>query len=524
MAIDRSLYPDDYFDTLHKITLFAAPARKWVERDRDILSLIDPAPDRTVLDLGSARGDVCFLLAPHCREVIGLDASPRAVELAEEERLRRGVKNVRFLCGDVEDCAPIADRTIDVAAAMDLFEHVDDETVRRMLRALERVLKPGGYLAAYTPNREHYVERLKAANFILKQFPQHIAVRRPAELRRLFQQAGWRIDRLSFSPAPFPFVRHLERQLSRLPLLGRMFRYRILLRARPPDSGAGGLSRPPRTESRTEAMSLSTGSRLTAADAPTAREAAEAAAAKADVEATGAKSSSPNTDVYDPAYYAQMYHRHWFTCPARKWREREENLLELVRPTGKETLLDLGCARGDASFFFAPRVARVIGLDGEPLAISLARERAERENVGNVTFLLADAGHFPEIPDSSIDVAGAFDFLEHVTDHTLASMLSEARRVLRPGGRFAAYTPNREHLVERFKARNLILRQQPDHIAVRRPAEIVRFLEDAGFRIERIFYPASPYPLYRFIDLALKGLPGVGRPFRFRICLRAVKL
>src|SRR5262249_35841248 len=56
------------------------------------------------------------------------------------------------------------------------------------------------------------------------------------------------------------------------------------------------------------------------------------------------ESTSPNRDAYDPAYYAQMYHRHWFTCPQRKWREREENLLALVEPRGTETLLDLGCA------------------------------------------------------------------------------------------------------------------------------------------------------------------------------------
>jgi 2-polyprenyl-6-hydroxyphenyl methylase / 3-demethylubiquinone-9 3-methyltransferase len=509
MAIDRSLYPDGYFDTLHKTTAFAAPARKWIERDRDILSLIDPAPDRTVLDLGSARGDVCFLLAPHCREVIGLDASPRAVEIAEEERARHGVGNVRFLAGDVEDCAPISDHSIDVAAAMDLLEHIDDDTVRRMLRSLERILKPGGYLAAYTPNREHYVERLKGANFILKQFPQHIAVRRPRELRALLESSGWTVERLDYSPAPFPGVRLIERALYRLPIIGPLFRYRILLRALPPAPG----SRP-----------SPAAYRLPPADAPTRKQVGEANALSTDVGAKVSKtSSSPNASVYDPAYYAQMYHRHWFTCPERKWREREENLLELVAPTGRETLLDLGCARGDASFFFAPRVARVIGIDGEPFAISLARERAERAGVGNVRFLLADAGHFPEIPDDSIDVAGAFDFLEHITDETLRRMLSEVRRVLKPGGAFVAYTPNREHLVERLKARNLILTQQPDHIAVRRPGEIARFLEEAGLRVERIFYPASPYPLYRYVDLALKRLPVVGRPFRFRICLRAVK-
>ncbi|HEY3171905.1 MAG TPA: class I SAM-dependent methyltransferase [Thermoanaerobaculia bacterium] len=229
----EDLYPDEYFDQLHRVTPFAAPERKWRERDRDILALAEPSPDKTVLDLGSALGDVCFLLAPHVREAIGVDASPRALELAQARARERRFGNVRFLTGDVANLAEIRDASIDVAGAFDLLEHVDDETVRRMLRSLSRVLKPGGVFVAYTPNREHYVERLKARNLLLKQFPEHIAVRRPREIRRLLESEGWRLRSLRYSTAPFPFVRWIERALSRLPLVGPLFRYRILLRAVP---------------------------------------------------------------------------------------------------------------------------------------------------------------------------------------------------------------------------------------------------------------------------------------------------
>jgi SAM-dependent methyltransferase len=233
------------------------------------------------------------------------------------------------------------------------------------------------------------------------------------------------------------------------------------------------------------------------------------------------QSSSPNRGSYDPDYYARMYRTNRFTCPARKWAERERNLLDLVRPHPEMSLLDLGCARGDATLLFAPLVGRVIGLDGEPLAIDLAWRRARDAGMQNVEFLLADARSFPDIPDASIDCAGAFDFLEHVEDGVVAGMLSEVRRVLAPGGRFVAYTPNREHWVEALKARNLILRQQPDHIAVRTPGQIRRLLIAGGFRVTRLFYPAAPYPLYRPIDVALKAVPVIGIPFRFRICLEA---
>jgi SAM-dependent methyltransferase len=237
MAFEADLYPDEYFDGLHRVTRFAAPQRKWRERDRDILWLADPSPEKVVLDLGSARGDVCFLLAPRVKESIGIDASPRALEIAEAERRRRGLENVRFVLGDVAALDPIPDRSIDVAGAFDLLEHVDDETVRQMLRALRRVLKPGGLFAVYTPNREHYVERMKAHDFLLKQFPEHIAVRRPEEIRRLLALEGWRVLEMRYATAPFPLVRWVERLLWRLPGLGRLFRYRILLKAVP--AGAG---------------------------------------------------------------------------------------------------------------------------------------------------------------------------------------------------------------------------------------------------------------------------------------------
>lgn len=233
MAFRDDLYPDEYFDQLHRVTAFAAPERKWRERDRDIVALAKPSPEKTILDLGSARGDVCFLLGPLAREAIGVDASPRAVELAQARGRELGLANVRFVLGDVADLEAIPPESVDVAGAFDLLEHVDDETVRRMLRALTRVLKPEGVFVAYTPNRQHYVERLKAVNLFLKQFPEHIAVRRPAEIRALLESEGWRIRSLRYSPSPFPGVRWIERALWRLPLVGQLFRYRILVEASP---------------------------------------------------------------------------------------------------------------------------------------------------------------------------------------------------------------------------------------------------------------------------------------------------
>ena len=103
-----------------------------------------PLRRKACLDLGWALGDVCFLLAPRVKEAIGMDASPRALELAEAARERRGLETSGSSRGTWRISRGVPEASIDVAGAFDLLEHVDDDTVRRMLRSLARVLKPGG--------------------------------------------------------------------------------------------------------------------------------------------------------------------------------------------------------------------------------------------------------------------------------------------------------------------------------------------------------------------------------------------
>lgn len=231
MTFERDLYDEAYWKGLHPHHWFKNPPRKYAERDRDVLRVVEPRPADLVLELGSARGDVTFLLARHAREVVGVDAAPEAIAMAEAARARLGLRNVSWLEADVAALSPVADASVDAVAAIDLVEHIDDPTLAAMLRECRRVLKPGGRLGIYTPDRAHYVERMKAHDFLLKQFPQHIAVRRVGEYRRFLLEAGFAIDLEAWSVSPFPLVRWVEKALSPLPLVGPTFRYRILLRA-----------------------------------------------------------------------------------------------------------------------------------------------------------------------------------------------------------------------------------------------------------------------------------------------------
>jgi len=231
VTFEDHLYDRGYFEGLHKSHWFTNPKRKYEERNRDAVRVVGLRPDDRVLEIGSARGDVTFFLARHAKEVVGLDASDDALGLAERARAAQGMANVSFAKGDAADLSMFEDASFDAVAAIDLVEHIDDSTLTAMLRETRRILRPGGRLGLYTPDRAHYVERMKAHDFVLKQFPQHIAVRRARAYRLFLAAAGFRLDLDTWSVSPFPGVRLLERALAPLPLLGPTFRYRILMRA-----------------------------------------------------------------------------------------------------------------------------------------------------------------------------------------------------------------------------------------------------------------------------------------------------
>lgn len=69
-----------------------------------------------------------------------------------------------------------------------------------------------------------------------------------------------------------------------------------------------------------------------------------------------------------------------------------ENVLEL---RGDELVLDFGCGSGRISYWIAPRVKKVIGIEVTPEMVDLAEQNRTAENV---EFILYDGSNFPEFP------------------------------------------------------------------------------------------------------------------------------
>jgi arsenite methyltransferase len=102
-----------------------------------------------------------------------------------------------------------------------------------------------------------------------------------------------------------------------------------------------------------------------------------------------------------------------------------------------ETVLDLGSGAGADVLISARRVApsgRAIGLEMTDEVLERARENAREAGVANVEFVKGYIEDIP-LPDASVDVVISNCVINLSADKR--TVLAEAARVLRPGGRFA---------------------------------------------------------------------------------------
>jgi SAM-dependent methyltransferase len=101
------------------------------------------------------------------------------------------------------------------------------------------------------------------------------------------------------------------------------------------------------------------------------------------------------------------------------------------------TLLDVGCGPGTITVDLARRLApgHVVGVDASAEIVTQAAALAQDEAVHNATFQPGDV-YALDFPDDSFDIVHTHQVLQHVANPIAA--IREIRRVLKPGGLFAA--------------------------------------------------------------------------------------
>lgn len=142
--------------------------------------------------------------------------------------------------------------------------------------------------------------------------------------------------------------------------------------------------------------------------------------------------------------------------------------------------LDLGCGDGRLSAL----------LDAEQLTLAdvsdVALARAAQRLPAARTVALEPDAPLP-LPDNAFDLVLCAETIEHVRDVQL--LLSEARRVLRPGGRLAVTTPAHSRLTALdMLARGFERRFPPlsPHLRFLTRRSLAALLDELGFQVESL--------------------------------------
>lgn len=213
-------YDDAYFADLS--ARYRTRNRFARRRIANVFSLTADVKNLRVIDIGCGMGTFTFEAAARgARYALGLDLAVSGIAAAARIARAQQTQGCSFLLADAA-ALPVAASTADVAIAADFTEHLDDQTLRRVLSEAARVLKPAGKLIIYTPAASHIFERLRERGILLEQEPSHIGIRSAQELTEFARHAGFEVERVTYLPSHLPAWNLLERTFARwVPLLRR---------------------------------------------------------------------------------------------------------------------------------------------------------------------------------------------------------------------------------------------------------------------------------------------------------------
>jgi len=216
-----------------------------------------------------------------------------------------------------------------------------------------------------------------------------------------------------------------------------------------------------------------------------------------------------------PGEVADYYDQFWSGEKERHYQP-EPKLSELILRYAEPgvDVLDVGCGAGNS---YAPELARrtgsYVGVDVSENAVAQARR------AGLDARAIDDAASLP-FPDASFDLVICIEVLEHLLSPDGAA--AEIRRVLRPGGRLVASTPNLAYWRMRANAVFGLWNPAGDELSLERPwrdphirfftmTTLERMLRHVGFsHVETDAHGG------RFIDHATSRKTGLGQGRLYR--------
>lgn len=229
------------------------------------------------------------------------------------------------------------------------------------------------------------------------------------------------------------------------------------------------------------------------------------------------------------------------------WNEKWKVMEPLMGNIDDSVLVDLGCSIGSYTLKTRCKTKISVGIDFSINSLRSGKELAAKEDSpGLASFVCGDVSRLC-IRDESVDVVLGVDIVEHLPPPVLRSMLEEAFRVLKKGGRVVLHTYPARYSFFFFRLNKytplavpalllpaalvsgyleFILRclnglrgiksrikgysKEQSHCNCQTPGGLVSQMEGAGFVIEKVFCENtySEYERTSFLKMWEKGMRG----------------
>ena len=174
--------------------------------EKDILRFVAPSGDERALDSGTGSGALAFALAPHVREVVGVDIVPELLEQARKRAER--FPNVTFIEGDAMKL-PLEYASFDLTGTLRTLHHIARPELA--MAELVRVTRPGGrvlvvdQIAPVDPLAAFELNRFERARD-----PSHTRALADIDLRHLFESNGLVLIRAEYEREPRDLDAYLD--------------------------------------------------------------------------------------------------------------------------------------------------------------------------------------------------------------------------------------------------------------------------------------------------------------------------
>ena len=214
-----------------EIRKFNEMASTWWDPNGNFKALHDINPSRldyilcriskplsAILDVGCGGGILTESLEAHTNEIMGIDAAPKPLKVAQLHAIDKGLK-IDYRLSTVETLSKEYQNHFDVLTCMELLEHVTD--FHSTVQACGDLTKPGGNLFFSTINRNpiSFIKLIVGAEEILKILPrgthEYQKFIKPSELALALRKANLELLDLSgISYNPFTRKTRIDKNVS----------------------------------------------------------------------------------------------------------------------------------------------------------------------------------------------------------------------------------------------------------------------------------------------------------------------